>query len=236
MDNFLHDINSRSLPLGKLICSEYCFHYCINPFQHPCLDRSIHHLTSLLTALSNTCGGVVKLDIHDQTVLGESEFSSFKSRLLSLPEIHKNLVELFQGGYNTSLATIVAKRSPESLFCTFDNECTKLVIDINGHLLQERDREKGKGPEVSKNPVDSILDDEADDEVDDKVGMLQAPVELLTELNWGANKKNWDKILIDARKSPDECIASCEVWEPRLPMQVTPDRFIEMFRSLSIRC
>ncbi len=81
MADFLSELNACVVPPADLTCGEYCFRHYVNHFQHPCLDRNIHHLTALLTALSNTCGGVVHLNSAEQHALQQEKFSLFKTRL-----------------------------------------------------------------------------------------------------------------------------------------------------------
>ncbi len=247
MEDFLHEINSWAVPSQELKCGEYCFHHHMNPFQHPSLDRNIHHLTALLRALSKNCGGVVQLSTSERTMLKGREFNSFKSRLLSLPGICETVLETTQTGNDTSWAIIAAKKCQEKLFC-FDSSYMKLCIDINGQLLQEKCNQNG-GQEVLNNPGEALKEEETQDpeqnglaDVDDsppskipklstvdKVGeveTIQAPADFstLNELNWDENKKNWRESLITAKQSPESIIDSCDIWEPRLPMQMTPDR------------
>ncbi len=221
----------------------------MNPFQHPSFDENIHYLTALLTALCNTCGGVVKfLSAPDGTVLWTREqLRSYTSQLLSMTSISENLVEIYPGGYNTVGVLIVAKNCRDIFFSNFENNSVKLGIDINGQLMQEKISQNGRRPDASNNADEAQGEEEAQDpgrkgitdfdgcltpkrpelstvDKDDKVETLQTPVEFSAELNWDTNKKNWDEILGEAKKSTDEYIAACEVWEPCKPMQVTPDR------------
>ncbi len=249
MKHFLREINSHAIPPEELICGEYCFHHCVNPFQHPSFDDNIHHLTALLTALSNTCGGVVQLCTHDGTVSWDRKhLSSYISRLLSMANISENLVEIYPGGGNTSWALIAAKSHQDIFFYNSGNNSIKFAIDINGKLLLQKFSQKSEEPEASNNSDKAErVQDEAPDtsskgiidvggsppsnrrkistaDKDDEGETVQAPVEFSTELNWDTNKKNWDEILGEANKSTDECTASCAVWKPCKPMQVTPDR------------
>ncbi len=239
--DFLHEITSCAVPPQELRCGEYCFRLCANPFQHPCLHRNIHHLTILLTALSNTCGGMVQLSIPERTMPGEREFSSFKSRLCSLPGIHQNLLAISQTGDDTSSwAIIAAKKCQETLFCNVDNSDVKLWIDINGQLLQEEcspreERQKGlqnpgesSGEEQKRDPEQKseIADVDGSPKQSTEVTVETAPADFSTfnQLNWDENKKNWQDSLITAKQSTKDIIDSCDIWEPRLPMQMTPDR------------
>ncbi len=145
-------------------------------------------------------------------MLGGREFSSFRSQLLSLPDIRESLIEISQPGDNTSWANIAAKQCQESLFCNFDNNCIKLRIDeIDGCILQEQCSHGSEGPEASTNQNETPQEEEGPDLVpkgftnvdsgpskvvtaakNDEVEMAQQPVDFSTlhELNWGENKKN----------------------------------------------
>ncbi len=250
MNDFLCEINACVVPSQELLCSEYCFRQCVNPFQHPSFDKNIHHLTALLKALTNTCGGVVQLSVHGGTVVGGREqLTSYTSQLLAMTGISENLVKIYPGGDNTPWALIAAKNRQDIFFSNSGNSSVKLRIDINGQLLQEDCKQTGEGQEVSNQPDEALGENGAQDrdsvqkritdvdgspppnrsklsttEKDEEVDVSQTPVEFSTELNWDTNKKNWDEILGEAKTSTDEYIASCEVWEPRKPMQVTPDR------------
>ncbi len=245
IEDFLRDINACVVPSEELECGEYCFHLCVNPFQHPCLDQNIHHLTALLTALSNTCGGVVHLNTPLQIAMKESPgcFSAFKSRLLSLPGIRKNLLETLESRDGTFWAIIAVKKCQGSLSGNFD--CVKLWLDIHGQL--QREKFNTKDGQLTSN--DTVQDEEPDpgslgiDDVgrasssevyksrtettdDHKAQLVESPVEFSTihELNWDTNKVNWQGTLEKATLSPKEVIDSCDIWEASLPMQMTPDR------------
>ena len=43
-------------------------------------------------------------------------------------------------------------------------------------------------------------------------------------LKWDQNKRNWQGILKEPSTSKDDCVKGCAIWEPKMPMQVTPDR------------
>ena len=205
----------------------------MNPFQHPIFDKNIYHLIALLTALTNTCGGVVQLNTHDRTVLWEREqLTSYASQLLSMTSINKNLIQIYQGGDTAPWALIVAKNCQDTLLSNSGSKSVKLGIDINGQLLQKECSQKGEGWEASVPPVITDVDGNATSrrselstmDKKERLDIAQTPVEFPNELNWDTNKKNWDEILVKAKTSTDDCIDSCEAWEPRLPMQVTPDR------------
>ncbi len=241
MDNFLARINSWAVPSEELKCSEYCFHLCVNPFQHPCFDPNIHHLTALLTALSNTCGGVVQLYTAESTLLREREFSSFRSRLHSLAGVYDNL-ETSQIGDGSCWAVIAARKCQETLHCNFSNSSMKLWIDIKGQFLQEIYSQKDQG--VSRNPDGALKEPEqkgitdidgspastipelSTSDTEDEVETTQAPAyfSTLNELNWDENKKNWHESLKETKQTRMNEVDSCDIWEPRLPMQMTPDR------------
>ena len=233
------------MPSKELVCTEYCFRHCVNPFQHPCLDPKVHHLTALLTALSNTCGGVIQLCGPERTALDEGQFSSYMTRLLSLPGIHEHLVETSQGIGNSSWATIAAKKCRDTLQCEFENTCVKLWIDNHGQLQQTKCKceegqeilkDNGGGtpspvltgfPDVEDNPSSSKISESSAGATDDKVeATVQSPTDFSTfhELNWDQNKKNWQEKLTDAKQSLEEVIGWCDIWEPRFPMKMTPDR------------
>ncbi len=173
--------------------------------------------------------------------LGEIDFSLFRSRLLALPGISKSLLAISQG--NTSWAVIVAKMCRDSLSFNFDSKSVKLTVDMHGRLQNAQSNPKYEGQKISecsshdapdaqpKRIMD--LDGEPSSEIStsrmgvhDGVETTLTPVDFSTlhELNWGANKKNWDEILTESKISVDEIIAACDIWEPRLPMQITPDR------------
>ena len=245
----MYEINSCAVPSQELRCGEYCFRHCVNPFQHPCLDPNIHHLTVLLTGLSNTCGGVVQLSTAELPMLGAREFMSFKSRLCSLPGIRENLLETSQTEDNTSWAIIAAKKCQKTMYCNFNNSYMKLWIDINGQLVQEKCSQTGGGQEALEKPSVTLREEETPDperkriaeadgsppskisklstaDKDEEVEMIRAPADFstLNELSWDKNKKNWQESLINAKQSAESIIDSCDIWQAALPMQMTPDR------------
>ncbi len=251
MEDFLDEINSSTVPSEELKCGEYCFHRYVNPFQHPYLDRNIYHLTTLLTALNNTCGGVVYLNTPMPIGLEESlgQFNLFTSRLFSLPDVQESLIEISQVRENTSWAVIAARKCHESLSCNFDNSYVKIWLDIHGKLLQEKCNHNVEGQEVLKNPDVALEGDEAPETVskgmtgvdgatpskipklntavkDDQSETVQLPVDFSTvhELNWDKNKKNWEGILRETKQLPEDVINLCDIWQPQLPMLMTPSR------------
>ncbi len=240
-DDFLHELNACAVPSKELTCGEYCFHQFMNPFQHPCFDQNIHHLTTLLTALSSTCGGVVYLNSREQIVLNEVQFSSFRLRLLALLDVFENLLEIFQDGNGRSWATMVVRKSQEALQCYFNYSCMKLCIGIHGQLEHNECTTDSEGLETSKIPRKNAPDSASKETIgddgsppskipklrtDSKDETIQPAVDFsaLHELNWDKNKCNWQEILKEANISADECINKCDIWNPRLPMQITPDR------------
>ncbi len=236
--------NARAVPPEDLTCSEYCFRVSMNPFQHPCLDPNIHHLTAVLTALSNTCGGVVYLSYPESTLVADELFCLFKSRLISLLDIHENLVEISQGGENTFWAITVAKTSRDPLPCKFHKKCVHLWVDIRGQLQQKKpNKEDGQktledtggdtsGPvpketgDVGDNLPSKISKSNTEATNDEIETLEQSPADYSTvrELNWDENKKNWHGILEIETPSLEGHIDSCDMWNPCLPMRITPNR------------
>ncbi len=80
---FLHELDRCAVISTELRCPEYSFKIEINPWQHPCLDKNIHRLVALITALGNTCGGLIYLVADDpQTKIPSKVVETFQSRLI----------------------------------------------------------------------------------------------------------------------------------------------------------
>ncbi len=241
----MQQLKTSAVPSDKLICSEYCFYHCMNPFQHPGLDQNIHKLIALLRALSNTCGGVVYLSSPKPKLVTTRQYSLFKRRLCSLPEIGETLLETSQSRQTTYWAIIVAKKSRDPLWYNFDNKCVELWVDIHGQLQQEKFSEENEGQQVlgdtgggtlvpvpkeitdvDDNPSLNISDTSTGATNNDLKTAVQSPPDFSTfyELNWDQNKKNWQETLKNVKQSPDEVIDSCDIWHPCLPMRITPSR------------
>ncbi len=79
------ELNRCAMELGELRCPEYSFQLTMNPWQHPELDKNIHHLFTLITSLCNTCGGVIFLTAEDpETNVTREVTERFQSRLSKL--------------------------------------------------------------------------------------------------------------------------------------------------------
>ncbi len=76
----------------ELCFPEYTYKLHMNPFQHPELDKNIHHLLTLLTALCNSCGGIIYLTLEDpETTVTNERLETFQQRLTELISIYTKL-------------------------------------------------------------------------------------------------------------------------------------------------
>ncbi len=92
----LYELDQCAVSSAELWCPEYSFKLNVNPWQHPCMDKNIHHLLTLIAALCNTCGGLIYL-IADapQERIPSKVIEAFQSRLMELlPETKISFIHL----------------------------------------------------------------------------------------------------------------------------------------------
>ena len=112
-----------------------------------------------------------------------------------------------------------------------------LQIDIHGRLRYVP--HSGEQPATVENPAHEREQRNPKAEVDPDADLTEAsqpptkrvdtvassePPVVVSELNWDQNKDNWSSILQEPEESMDECINSCDILEPRVPMQLVPDK------------
>ncbi len=220
------------------MCAEYCFQCCSNPSQQDSpFDENVHHRDALLTALSNSCGGLVLLTTAEETPRKTTEFSTFPS--LSSSTYSEN-VETSQLAVPGNVWCVrAAKKSSETSPYQLDGGVAEFEIDIQGKLWYAP--HSGEQPGRVDNPAqqteqrnpktDVDPDDDATEAFQpptkkpqvDTVGSPEPPV-VVSELNWDQNKVNWWNILQETEESIEKCIKSCDFLEPHIPMKLMPDK------------
>ncbi len=114
----LHVLDRSAVLSTELRCPEYSFKLEVNPWQHPCLDKNIHHLAALIIALSNTCGGLIYLVANDpQTKIPSKVVGIFHSRLMELlPEAKISFIDVLLRSTKESIWTAIhLKKSEETV-------------------------------------------------------------------------------------------------------------------------
>ncbi len=230
-------------------CPEHCYSCCLNPIQHPSLDKDIHHVVALLTALCNTCGGVIFLTAPEGISYEEINFRMFKERLHQLfltLNFPVGLLETCDLVTKDTMywALIVANSSQKCL--PNDSSLYTLKIDMQGRLLSEPTTSKTHRTAVNSEvavsmplePVERVLVD-ANSNVpahahDVNLGSYVSNADTenkspglsgICELTWDQNKRDWRNIVTDSEQSIDKCVRSCDTWTPSLPMHITPNRY-----------
>ncbi len=218
-------------------CAEYCFQCCCNPWQDPSFDYNKHYLDALLAALSNSCGGLV-FQTAQETPHKTIQFSTFPPSSSSIVDSVQS--ETSKLGFPPNVWSVIAvKKSVETVLCEFE-EC-RVELKIDNHGKVQYVRHSGKQPENTDNPAHTVEQRNPKAEVDPDADLTEAsqpptaktqvddvasskPPVVVSELNWDQNKDNWSNILQEVEESIDECISSCDFLEPRIPMQIMPDK------------
>ncbi len=241
MELFCQTLHGSVQLLANFKYAEYSFSCCVNPLQHPCFDGNIHHLTALVTALCNTCGGLVYLEAPKEILREKVQFGVFKSYLtqvLSVAGVPETAVEVseLKSCDTCFFAMILAKHSKHVLPYNFDGNEIELRLDVHGRLHHENATEHGEQVlEISaeQGPSIDLLTEEqqrtGQDEFDfdrrlaaNRTYSMNQPIKFRA-LTWDQNKRNWEEILNESQDSHDDWITSCDVWKPTLPMKITPD-------------
>ncbi len=250
IESFWHKLNSFAVPLVDLKCAEYCFRCCMNPLQHPSLDPNIHHLVAMVTALGNTCGGVLFLAAPSGILREEIKFSKFQTRLQEMLPASAILLSPLSAfaeipEYDQFWAVLVVKKGQQFLPYRLGRNSLQLWGDINGRLhyiphQQSIAETKGKPLNESSESAApsarttqatrSLVGTETLDTVE-----TYTPVECSTlrELNWDQHKSNWKQTLKVLNHSTEEIVSSCSIWQPDMPMQLTPDKEVLAYFFLS---
>ncbi len=237
-----------AVPMNDPMCPEHCYSCCLNPMQHPRFDPNIHRVVALLTALCNTCGGVIFLTSPEGISHGEikdDNINKFNENLAEIWCFPKGLCETYKQGdqCDTSFwGIIVAKSSQRQSAYEINGNVLTFTIDVHRKLdvrltAIRREISQNKENEEARRPLDLYtpkMDEHnhSSDTKDDAIGYSSAPSGNVDNLTWGENKKGWEKILIPAKTSLDN-IASCDIWKPDNPMPVTPNKesLLNLFRS-----
>ena len=229
--------------MANLRCAEYSFYCCLNPLQHPCFDRHIHHVTALIAALCNTSGGVVYVESPNGIRHGQIQFSLFKKYLMEaltkagIPESLLNTSELSTD--DKFFCAIIISKSKRPFPYTFDGKMMDLQIDVHGILqhadvTEHGDQSLGIFPEDNPTHETELLTEahQCPQEVPEvhlttpQPSKARNPPPAHTAfrgLTWDHNKINWHNILSELQDSTEEWIISCDIWKPMSPMRITPD-------------
>ncbi len=241
IEYFLGEINALAVPSQELMCAEYCFQCCFNPFQHPSFDDNMHHLDALLTAISNSCGGLVLLTTAEKTSHKILQFSTFTAQKISTSDrLEKSRLAVPANVWSV----IAVKKSANTTPYEFKGGEVEVKIDIHGtlqylspcgeqtvenpaHKIEKHKPKATVKPDVALTKVSQPSTNAP--QIDDVVSRAEPPA-VVSELNWDTNKGKWWNILQKPDESIDECINSCDFLEPHIPMQLLPDK--DSFRYL----
>ncbi len=205
--------------------AEYCFSCSMNGWQHPCLDRNIHSLLAVVTALCNTCGGIVLLTQPENLPQpGTSQFEEFKKRLfpqlegVGIPQKHLTLFRM--SACDEMWAVLTVPKAPQCLPYIYRDERIHLYVDVFGLVQQQeyvhQHPVSDVGPGVDEpgtsgsfspfhNAKDTIADVSTeynmDSNTDDVANATETDMVPTVEfgvyqkLEWPRNKKNGGQIL-----------------------------------------
>ncbi len=156
------ELNRCAMEQGELRCPEYSFKMAMNPWQHPVLDKNIHHLLTLVTTLCNTCGGVIFLTTDDPEEHVTMEVTErFQSRITELVIKNTGIQERkinftkvpFCIDGQIPWTAIHLKRSDMTTCLNYgiDSNLHEVRTDLNGFIKTEK-TEKSEHSHVKQNP------------------------------------------------------------------------------------
>ena len=236
----MKEVKAFAVPMKDPRCPEHCYSYCLNPIQHPHLDAYIHHLVALLTALCNTCGGVIFLSAPEGICHRDINFDQFKEYLHEVWCFPQSLCKLYKYTHRDQCDTsfwgiIVAKTSHQELPYRIGGNALTGKIDVHRRLnltvkrpeeqqnmVNEEARKLPDFPESHPSTLEMDEYNHSSDAEDDAHYKSPRWVDV-SELTWDRNKNNWDRILKREAKSFDDDVALCDILKPNNPMTVTPD-------------
>ena len=213
----------------------------MNTLQHPSFDPKIQHFVALATSLCNSCGGVIFLTAPEGITQQDINFKKLKTQLFqilsSVPHICEHLEICEPHGDGKFWGMIVVKKSQQLLPYNFGVTATVPSVDVRGKLQYKCVTARRRRPEPSEilegasSSLQTATPSEAEPDVarqpsNNKILQptgLPAKFTNFRELSWDQNKINWQGILKESRTFIDNCVDACAIWEPKLPMQTTPD-------------
>ncbi len=217
VEKFVDEINSYAVDSKTTSRTEYSFQLQINPWQHPMLDRNIHHLLAILTALSNDCGGFVYLatDPCEMQLVAHEIFEQFKQRLLhQITKMGKLSVDIDEPSeqlrQDKVWATIWVREIQGAVhYPTGLCKPTEFRMGLSGQVEFSRSKQE------SLEETQLVSQEEA--------SYSEQPVDFFSyqRLDWSENKKDWQNCL--NMKEIDTDVANCNMWKPSQPMRVTPN-------------
>ncbi len=211
------------MPSEDLRCVEYCFYCCSDPPQNDLpFDENLHHLDALLTALSNSCGGLVLLTTAVETPRKTIKFGTFLPSSISISSDQS--VEASRLAFPGNVWCVIAvKMSTEKVPFQLDGYEEEFNIDIHGKLRYVLHSGEKTGIHTVETFYPPHGREQGNRKEIDTVVSLEPPA-VVSELNWDQNKAHWWEILQEEKVSVDECINACDFLEPRIPMQLTPEK------------
>ena len=160
------------------------------------------------------------------------------------------ILEQSGSGHDKFFGMVVAKKSQKQLSYNFSVKTAIPCVDVHGQLQYKH--VSARLPKTSENldgdsvtprqtpptpapiPASKAEHSLSRQPSGDKVPQLAdfypeefTGVDELTdvdELNWDQNKRNWRGILKDSKTSIEDCVKGCAIWEPKTPMQITPNK------------
>ncbi len=179
-------------------------------------DGMSHTEINFSKAFSRLCATLEEQGIPTG-VLQVSEFYDTFWAVVTIRRYH-----LFKVPYNFARSIVAfSKDMYGRLWCEDFRKGNKRNDKEGKHVAQSDTSEVDKQPNIPKRDVSSLGYVRARNTEN-----VNPPVQFsrLRELNWDQNKANWQGILKVEKQSIDECISTCDIWQPSCPMQLTPDR------------
>ncbi len=156
-----------------------------------------------------------------------------------IPETLLNTPELSTDG--TFFCAIIVSKSKRLFPYTFDGKMMALQINVHGTLQHadvtghgDQSQSLENPPADNARPVTKIFSEvqQLTEDVLETHPTAPWPTKARNpppayaafhELTWNRNKINWKGILNESQDSTEECITSCDIWQPTSPMRITPD-------------
>ncbi len=227
-------------------CPEHCYTCCLNPLQHHRFDANSHHLFALMTALCNTCGGVIFLTAPEGISHPDIDFDIFNKYLgqeLLQSDFPKGIAEAYEcdtAFWGVIVVKMSERRVPYSIGGNELNfqidvhrrlHCRYLTVEIDD-VFEDKQEELRKSTDTPSS-IPSADESNLTSELPEAASSKLPTFEGVNELRWDRNKENWPAILEPA----DVSFRPSEIWKPSSPIRVMADiRLLNNLFQSDINC